>query len=351
MGGNSTQQNPLVTYRKVENFANVFAPHIEIVRKIGNVWFIWCCLQVLILIVICYGDIQDIKNVCKVEQDLDYIPTGYSCTFSRTHDSQVYVYQGKPITTINFDTFNIKSTLFVFGIVDQVKIDRASMELCQRIDAKNPSIVILNCLNCENYITPVGSGISDAFTNEIRCYREGDYGATKWDTAYTSTIRSVKCQMLVQGSRCSSCAEDRRMLRKRQQRAEEKKTSPPVTFVHRTYQHKHMSRENLVTKIEQQKTEMRTLSSEVEKLKRQLHKQILQNGVTFSNPIAENIEMKDLMSTCQNDFEQAFPNPNSLQRLFWEQQIKFNSAGKRHALASHVDKMVLVHEKQKCEGI
>ncbi|CAG2199465.1 THAP9 [Mytilus edulis] len=178
------------------------------------------------------------------------------------------------------------------------------------------------------YITPVGSGISDAFTNEIRCYREGDYGATKWDTAYTSTIRSVKCQMLVQGSRCSSCAEDRRMLRKRQQRAEEKKTSPPVTFVHRIYQHKHMSRENLVTKIEQQKTEMRTLSSEVEKLKRQLHKQILQNGVTFSNPIAENIEMKDLMSTCQNDFEQAFPNPNSLQRLFWEQQIKFNSAGK-----------------------
>ncbi|XP_063403610.1 uncharacterized protein LOC134687330 [Mytilus trossulus] len=178
------------------------------------------------------------------------------------------------------------------------------------------------------YITPVGSGISDAFTNEIRCYREGDYGATKWNTVYTSTIRSVKCKMLVQGSRCSPCAEDRRMLRKRQQRAEEKKTSPPVTFVHRTYQHKHMSRENLVTKIEQQKTEMRTLSSEVEKLKRQIHKQILQNGVTFSNPSTENIEMKDLMSTCQNDFEQAFPNPNSLQRLFWEQQVKFNTAGK-----------------------
>ncbi|CAC5369285.1 THAP9 [Mytilus coruscus] len=178
------------------------------------------------------------------------------------------------------------------------------------------------------YITPVGSGISDAFTNEIRCYREGDYGATKWDTAYTSTIRSVNCKMLVQGSRCSSCAEDRRMLRKRQQRAEEKKTTPPVTFVHRTYQHKHMSRENLVTKIEQQKTEMRTLSSEVEKLKRQLHKQILQNGVTFNNPSVENIELKDLMSTCQNDFEQAFPNPNSLQRLFWEQQIKYNTAGK-----------------------
>ncbi|CAC5356777.1 THAP9 [Mytilus coruscus] len=115
---------------------------------------------------------------------------------------------------------------------------------------------------------------------------------------------------------------------KRQQRAEEKKTTPPVTFVHRTYQHKHMSRENLVTKIEQQKTEMRTLSSEVEKLKRQLHKQILQNGVTFNNPIVENIELKDLMSTYQNDFEQAFPNPNSLQRLFWEQQIKYNTAGK-----------------------
>lgn len=161
------------------------------------------------------------------------------------------------------------------------------------------------------YITPVSSEISNAFTNEIRCYREGFYGATKWDTAYASTIRSVKCKNL--GSRCLFCAEDRRMLRKRQQKAEEKKISPPVTFVHRTYQHVTCPEKNLVTKIEQQKTEMRTLSSEVQKLKRQLHKQIVQNDVTLKNPSIENIELKDLMSTCQNDFEQAFPNPNNLQ--------------------------------------
>ncbi|CAG2229357.1 unnamed protein product [Mytilus edulis] len=144
------------------------------------------------------------------------------------------------------------------------------------------------------YITPVSSGISNAFTNEIRCYSEGDYGATKWDTAYASTIRSIKCKNL--GSRCLFCAEDRRMLRKRQQKAEEKKISPPVTFVHRTYQHVTCPEKNLVTIIEQQKTEMRTLSSEVQKLKRQLHKQwsmYEDNHKSFVGILFDKIKMQE----------------------------------------------------------
>ena len=98
---------------------------------------------------------------------------------------------------------------------------------------------------------------------------------------YSSTIRSVNCSLLVKGSRCSYCANDRRMLRKRHQRSEERKKSPPVNYVHHQYQYKNMRRENLLTKIAQQNTEMKAMSSEIEKLKRKCQRQIIQDGVSF----------------------------------------------------------------------
>lgn len=88
-------------------------------------------------------------------------------------------------------------------------------------------------------ITPVGSGISSGSTNEIRCYREGDYGAMHWNNIYTSTIRSVNCKLLSHGGRCSHYVDDRQMLKKRHQRAEEKMSTPPMNYVHSSHKHRH----------------------------------------------------------------------------------------------------------------
>ncbi|CAC5403380.1 THAP9 [Mytilus coruscus] len=196
---------------------------------------------------------------------------------------------------------------------------------------------LLSCLSCFSvcvgnpdeeyqYITPVGCGISDKVANTIRSYREGNFSATSGTLSYGSTIRSVHCSLLVKGKRCSQCLADRRMLRKRHQRAVERHNSPPTNFVHKTVKHENMSRSNLIEKINQQRDEIKSMSSEIEKLKRKCKQEILQDGVTLD--LVQNIELKDLMSTCNDEFKKAYPDPNSVQRLFWEQQCKFETFGK-----------------------
>ncbi|XP_052100544.1 uncharacterized protein LOC127734612 [Mytilus californianus] len=125
------------------------------------------------------------------------------------------------------------------------------------------------------FITPVGCGISDKVTNTIRSYREGNFSATSGTLSYVSTIRSVHCSLLVKGNRCSQCLDERRMLRKRHQRAVERQNLPPTTFIHKTFQHKNMSRSNLIEKITQQQDEIKSMSLEIKKLKRKCKQEIL----------------------------------------------------------------------------
>ncbi|CAC5412162.1 THAP9 [Mytilus coruscus] len=116
------------------------------------------------------------------------------------------------------------------------------------------------------------------------------------------------------------------MLRKRHQRAVERQNSPPTNFVHKTVKHENVSRSNLIEKINQQRDEITSMSSEIEKLKRKCKQEILQDGVILD--LVQNIELKDLMSTCNDEFKKAYPDPNSVQRLFLEQQCKFETFGK-----------------------
>ncbi|XP_067658990.1 uncharacterized protein [Haliotis asinina] len=63
-------------------------------------------------------------------------------------------------------------------------------------------------------MVPVGAGISKGAISTISAYREGDFGANINGIAYTSTIRSMKCQFLVsQRDRCSHCSKYRATLR------------------------------------------------------------------------------------------------------------------------------------------
>lgn len=105
-------------------------------------------LHVNMYLVMCFGDVLDIKNVCRMKQDLNYNPEGYVCT--SVGDRNVYVYQGVPIKSIEFDTFSLKSSLIIFESVDRIVIKRGSMELCNKVDIRNPSrsMVIVNGRIC-----------------------------------------------------------------------------------------------------------------------------------------------------------------------------------------------------------
>lgn len=60
--------------------------------------------------------------------------------------------------------------------------------------------------------------------------------------------------------------------------------------------------------------------------KRQLEKEIMTSGITFSD--SQSKELAELADMCVQDVQQSFPDPNSLQRLFFEQQRKFILSGK-----------------------
>lgn len=164
-------------------------------------------------------------------------------------------------------------------------------KLLTRLDSF--SVCIGNCDEEYNELIPVGAGLSDGFTSEIRAYREGDFCASKGNLSYDSTVRSVKCKLLVEGNRCPECLDIRRILRKRKQRLEDRKSKDQPNYLHSQYQHKYMVRNILVTKIEQQKHEIKTLMAENDKLKRQCNTEILRNGVTVND--IQNQELKDLM--------------------------------------------------------
>lgn len=174
-------------------------------------------------------------------------------------------------------------------------------------------------------LVPVGCGITDKETAGIMGYKEGDFCASFGDFVYHSTIRSVSCDLLVNGNRCKSCKLHRKSLKATKQRMEER-NNETRDFVHSTYKHKDMTKEMLVKKVYQQKDEIQSLESEISKLKRQYKNEILENGICLDN--VQSMEIKDLMSTCHNDMVSAFPDGNSFQRLFWEQQLQFERSGK-----------------------
>ena len=51
-------------------------------------------------------------------------------------------------------------------------------------------------------IGPIGKGMGLAESSTCEAYREGDFGAALGYAQYSSTIRSIRCCLLVQGIRC-----------------------------------------------------------------------------------------------------------------------------------------------------
>ena len=172
-------------------------------------------------------------------------------------------------------------------------------------------------------IVPVGKGLSTAESSTIAAYREGNFGAVKGDLEYSSTIRSVHCCMLVQGARCKHCSKYRGTLRERKERQEERKKMGPRDLMSSKVRHTFYSKSELMEKINQQKQKIKVVEHENWKLKRQFNRDVTSHGVVLDQFLSA--EMKDTMMTCENEMKRAFPDSNSVQRLFWEQQLKSES--------------------------
>ena len=117
-------------------------------------------------------------------------------------------------------------------------------------------------------LTPTGCGLSHATSEEILAFREGDFGAVQGNLKYSSTIRSSKCEFLVEGARCKKCSGYRRLLRERKCRMEEQKKRE--ISLKSTYKHSDMTRDMLYRKLSLQKTHIESLQTEVERMNREM---------------------------------------------------------------------------------
>ena len=130
-------------------------------------------------------------------------------------------------------------------------------------------------------LVPVGAGLSDNKQPGILAYREGDFCATQRDLIYSSTIRSVNCDLLHDSIRCSACSKYRKNLRARKERLRELEKKD-IDFTKSTYKHVDLPRAMLVKKIEQQKEQIKSLESKILKMERQLRKEIVKKGISVA---------------------------------------------------------------------
>ena len=84
--------------------------------------------------------------------------------------------------------------------------------------------------------------------------------------------------------------------------------------------HSNMTKQELISKISQQKEKISNLQNKISKTQRQFQKEVASKGVTLD--IFQSEEMKDTMSACTAEMEKAYSNANAYQRLFWMEQMK-----------------------------
>ena len=152
---------------------------------------------------------------------------------------------------------------------------------------------------------PIGSAVTQAKPNSLnsQAFRECDFGAVRGTISYSSTVRNINCQLLVQGQRCSPCSQLRRVLVARKYRQEEKSSKQLSTPDYTRYkkQHTNMSRQELITKIKQQKDIISSLETEISRTRLQFQREMSSKGVTLD--LCQSLELKDTMSTCTAEVE------------------------------------------------
>ncbi|KAH3859782.1 hypothetical protein DPMN_102605 [Dreissena polymorpha] len=94
-----------------------------------------------------------------------------------------------------------------------------------------------------------------------------------------------------------------------------------------------MTRDELCLKLKEQKGEISDLTNTVWKLKRQYENSIKKEGVSVKEH--ESLELSSLMDSCSEQFKRGFPDSNSRQRLFWEQQELYANKPDKRGMRWH----------------
>ena len=103
-----------------------------------------------------------------------------------------------------------------------------------------------------------------------QAYVEGDFGAVKDGVLYTSSIRSIACELLTKNKRCKKCLLYRNTLIKAKKQVSKDKQNAPSDLTTNKKAHSQMNSEELTAKLEQALEQAKSIAEENEQLRLQL---------------------------------------------------------------------------------
>lgn len=223
------------------------------------------------------------------------------------HGHEVNKVECAPIQNIS-DHLNSKTAavkLMVALNTTNVCAGHPDLHLCSFIEAKH------NKLTCEN--------------GNVVAYLDTTCCVTLNGETYQQTIRTASCQLLVHGVKCAACVEYRSSLRALHNRWMKRKNRSPSTHI---APGSHTALCRLTTpernaRFSNVKARANAAERQVKRLQEKIQASTTRIGVTVGEELHN--ELTTIMMECSEEIQQQHPE-NSLQRLFWEQQLQATQA-------------------------
>ena len=204
--------------------------------------------------------------------------------------------------------------------------------LLQRI--QRYSVCVGNCDEDMVNLTPIGSALTLPNSVGLGAYREGNFNATCGNMNYSSTIRHTDCTLLVEGARCAKCRRVRDALRARRNRARQRSSDlnkfTPNQLL--TPEERDTKLKMLAVSRKSLKRRVLVLEDQVEKLRAQLKARIEKEGESLTD--LNNADMLAMMKDNSSHIRKVF-GENSFQRIFFEQQLKYNELRSKKGMRWH----------------
>ena len=147
---------------------------------------------------------------------------------------------------------------------------------------------------------------------------------------YDSTIRTVKCELLVSGVKCEACKEYRSTLRSMCHRHAQGSTSSSAVSSHTNYRYlKTPERKERISKL---KAELDHSKREIDRLKAKIKSLQEDGGVCIDDKLEQ--DLQTIMEEKTDEIREMYP-PGSFLRLFWDQQLMAVQTKERRQLRWH----------------
>ena len=192
-------------------------------------------------------------------------------------------------------------------------------ELLSQIDTLN--VCIGNPDHRFSALCEMHGGEFKAADGTIASFKDNYYPIKFEDEIYQSTIRSTKCSILTENTKCEVCKNYRATLRalcSRQQRTTEDTISKRTDVSSHT-NYRYLTADQCKTRMCNLKEELDQQRNKVNELEKKIQKMIENNGQQVDSLLQN--DLYNIMNENTSKVLQSYPE-GSFQRLFWQQQLE-----------------------------